>query len=60
MSNIVGVVTTDKTSVAGGAPIFHARNREDLQQIAHLLEKLLDCAAHEIHPDLFIIVNRKP
>lgn len=59
MSNIVGIVTTEKASVAGGAPIFVASDREDLQRIAHLLEKVLDCAAHEVHPDLFIIVNRK-
>lgn len=59
MSNIVGIVTTEKASVAGGSPIFIADGREDLQRIAHLLEKVLDCAAHEVHPDLFIIVNRK-
>ncbi|MFC5531726.1 capping complex subunit for YIEGIA [Cohnella yongneupensis] len=59
MANIVGVITTKQGSVAGGAPIFIAEDREDLQRISHLLEKVLDCAAHEVHEDLFIIVNRK-
>lgn len=59
MSNIVGIVTTKKANVAGGSPIFFADDRDELQRIAHLLEKVLDCAAHEVHPDLFIIVNRK-
>ena len=59
MANIVGVVTTISGSVAGGAPIFFTKDREQLQKTAHLLEKVLDCAAHEVNEDLFIIVNRK-
>ena len=59
MANIVGIVTTIQGSVAGGAPIFYAKERDELQRIAHLLEKVLDCAAHELNEDLFIIVNRK-
>jgi hypothetical protein len=52
------VVTTDRENVGGGAPIFYAANREQLQTIAHLLEKILDSAAHEMNEDLFIIVDR--
>jgi hypothetical protein len=58
MAKIVGVVTTDHNSVAGGAPIFFAKDREDLQKVSHLLEKVLDCGAHQVHEDLFIIVDR--
>jgi hypothetical protein len=58
VANIVGVVTTKQGSVAGGAPIFYVEDREQLQTFSHLLEKLLDCAAHEVNKDLFIIVNR--
>jgi hypothetical protein len=58
MANIVGVVTTKQGSVAGGAPIFYAEDRDHLQTISHLLEKVLDCAAHEVNEDLFIIVKR--
>jgi hypothetical protein len=58
VGKIIGIVTTDKASVAGGAPIFHAVDRESLQKVANMLEKVLDCAAHEVHEDLFIIVDR--
>jgi hypothetical protein len=58
LAKIAGVITTDRKSVGGGSPIFYATDREDLQKVAHLLEKLLDCAVHEVHKDLFIIVDR--
>ncbi|MFC5467792.1 hypothetical protein ACFPPD_03615 [Cohnella suwonensis] len=58
MAKIVGIVTTARESVGGGAPIFIAKDREDLQTVSHLLEKVLDCAVHEVHSDLFIIVDR--
>ncbi|MCD9021224.1 capping complex subunit for YIEGIA [Cohnella silvisoli] len=58
MAKIVGIITTDHGSVGGGSPIFYARDRDDLQKVAHLLEKVLDCAAHEVHEDLFIVVDR--
>jgi hypothetical protein len=58
VAKIVGIITTDQGSVGGGAPIFFTKNREDMQKIAHLLEKLMDCAAHEVHKDLFIVVDR--
>jgi hypothetical protein len=55
---IAGIITTDRNNIGGGSPIFYAKDREDLQKVAHLLEKVLDCAAHEVHEDLFIIVDR--
>lgn len=58
MAKIVGVVTTQKEKIGGGAPIFIASDRDELQSISFLLEKILDCAAHEINPDIFIIVDR--
>jgi hypothetical protein len=58
VAKLVSVITTDKGNVGGGAPIFYAKDREDLQKVSHLLEKVLDCAAHEVHEDLFIIVDR--
>jgi uncharacterized membrane protein YqiK len=58
LAKIAGVITTDRKSVGGGSPIFYATDREDLQKVAHLLEKLLDCAAHEVNEDLFILVDR--
>lgn len=60
MAKLVSVITTDKSNMGGGgAPIFYAKDREDLQKVSHLLEKIMDCAAHEINEDLFIIVDRK-
>ncbi|WP_239614118.1 capping complex subunit for YIEGIA [Cohnella mopanensis] len=58
MARIVGIVTTDHGNVGGGSPIFYASSREQLQRLAHLLEKILDSAAHEMNEDLFIIVDR--
>jgi hypothetical protein len=58
VAKIVGIITTDLGSVSGGSPIFYTKNREDMQKIAHLLEKLMDCAAHEVHKDLFIVIDR--
>lgn len=59
MAKIAGVVTTNQNSVAGGAPIFYVKDREDLQKLAHLLEKLLDCGAHQLHEDLFVLVDHQ-
>lgn len=60
MAKIVSIITTDRGCTgSGGAPIFYAKNTEDLQKVSHLLEKVLDCAAHEVHENLFIIVERK-
>jgi hypothetical protein len=59
MAKISCIVTTNREIVAGGAPIFYAKDRNDLQKISFFLEKVLDCAAHEVHPDLFVVVDRK-
>lgn len=58
MAKIAGVITTNAKNIGGGAPIFYTNNREELQKTAHLLEKILDCAAHEVNEDLYIIVDR--
>jgi hypothetical protein len=58
LAKIVAVVTTTKDEVAGGAPIFIASDRQHLERTAFLLEKLLDCSAHELYETLFVIVDR--
>lgn len=58
MARIVGIVTTIREYVGGGAPIVFAKDREHLETVAQLLEKILDCAAHAIDEDLMIIVAR--
>ncbi|AMA73591.1 MULTISPECIES: capping complex subunit for YIEGIA [Aneurinibacillus] len=54
---ILAIITTDRTHVGGGAPIFYAKQEKELQQIAFTLEKILDGIAHEITPDTLIIVK---
>lgn len=58
MAKIVALVTLKREEVAGGAPIFIVQDRTELEHIAHLLEKLLDCAAHELSDSLFMLVDR--
>jgi hypothetical protein len=58
MAKIVALVTTLKEEVAGGAPIFIVQDRMELERRAFLLEKLLDCAAHELSDTLFLLVDR--
>jgi len=59
VAKIVGVVTTRREYVGGGAPIIFARDEAHLQTIAHMLEKVLDCTAHTVDEELFIIVDHK-
>jgi hypothetical protein len=55
-SRILAVVTTKKESVAGGAPIF-VTDKEQLQQTAFILEKVLDAMVHELNEETLIIVR---
>ncbi|WP_276351675.1 capping complex subunit for YIEGIA [Cohnella caldifontis] len=59
MAKIAAVVTLSKDDVSGGAPIFVAANREELEKTALLLEKTLDCAAHQVNETLFVIVDHR-
>jgi hypothetical protein len=56
-SRILAVVTTKRESVAGGAPIFVTDNKEQLQQTAFILEKVLDAMVHELNEETLIIVR---
>jgi hypothetical protein len=58
MARIAAVVTTRREEVGGGAPIFFVPDGSALKHTAFLLEKLLDCAAHELSESLFLIVDR--
>ena len=58
MARIVAIAAMHTQHVAGGAPIFLARGPEELARMANLLEKVLDCAAHQVNDELFIIVDR--
>lgn len=54
---ILAIVTTSPEKVGGGCPIFYASDKEDLQATAFALEKMLDAVAHEIKPDILIVVR---
>ncbi|APC48422.1 capping complex subunit for YIEGIA [Virgibacillus halodenitrificans] len=54
---ILAVVTTDKTRISGGAPIFICDNRNESEALAANLEAITDGIAHSLSDDLFIIVK---
>ncbi|SEN27531.1 capping complex subunit for YIEGIA [Lihuaxuella thermophila] len=54
---ILAVITTKRDCVAGGAPIFVADTKEEFVRKTFVLEKILDGMAHEIDPDIMIIVR---
>nr|WP_245891185.1 hypothetical protein [Desmospora activa] len=56
-NQILAVIALESTSVGGGAPIFFASDREELEQLSFLLEKILDGMAHQLNPDTMIIVR---
>lgn len=43
--------------VCGGAPIFLAKNEEELEALAFLLEKIMDAMAHDLKNGTKIIVK---
>ncbi|WP_438312953.1 capping complex subunit for YIEGIA [Sporosarcina sp. FA9] len=58
-AEIVAVVTITPEKVqGGGAPVFIAKDHQELQVISLTLEKIMDAAAHEIDVDTLIIVAR--
>ncbi|MBB6674163.1 capping complex subunit for YIEGIA [Cohnella nanjingensis] len=59
MAKIVAVFTSERQEVAGGAPIFIADDPAELQRLANLAEKILDCNAHQLTEGLYIIVDHR-
>lgn len=57
MGKIVAVVSPGPEQVAGGAPIFFAKTERERQDIAFLLEKILDASAHDLKNGTMILVN---
>nr|WP_156807504.1 hypothetical protein [Effusibacillus pohliae] len=54
---ILAIITTSPDTVGGGSPIFYAKDRQELQATAFTLEKILDGMAHEVNPQIMIIVR---
>lgn len=60
MGAIVAVVSTDPRQVGGGgAPFFFVSSGEQCQQVAFLLEKILDASAHDLKNGTMILVDHK-
>ncbi|KIL41530.1 hypothetical protein SD70_06575 [Gordoniibacillus kamchatkensis] len=57
MSKIVAVITVDKEQIAGGAPIFIVRSREEQEQVAFALEKIMNANAHDLKNGLMVIID---
>ncbi|WP_020616697.1 capping complex subunit for YIEGIA [Paenibacillus daejeonensis] len=58
MPEIRAVVTLNREQHGGGAPIFIVDTEAQLQEIAFLLEKILDTSAHDLKNGTFILVER--
>ncbi|MDF2668345.1 MAG: hypothetical protein K0R67_651 [Paenibacillus sp.] len=56
-SGIMAIVTLHPEQVSGGAPIFVVASQEEQQQVAFLLEKILDGSAHDLQNGNLIIVK---
>lgn len=54
---ILAVIAVDPTTVGGGAPIFYARDKDELAEIALLISRIFGAAAHDLNNDVMIIVK---
>lgn len=58
-TKIIAIITTNPENVlAGGAPVFVAKDIDSLQKTSLTLEKTLDASAHEVNSETMIIVAR--
>ncbi|HHU87266.1 MAG: capping complex subunit for YIEGIA [Pelotomaculaceae bacterium] len=55
--SILAVVTVNKDKVSGGAPIFFARNEDELVSISVNLSRILDSTVHELEGGTYILVK---
>ncbi|HEY8426351.1 MAG TPA: hypothetical protein VIK73_10120 [Limnochordales bacterium] len=54
---ILAIVTTDPDYRATGAPVFYARDRDDLERIVLYLSRVTLGSAHEIQPGTLVIMR---
>lgn len=54
---VLAVLTTDRQRVGGGAPIFYARNEEELQRMALYFSRFTQASAHEVAPGTLLIMR---
>lgn len=56
-NRILAVVTLNMDIVAGGAPIFFARNQEEQVKMARYLARTLDAMVHDLENGVYVIVK---
>lgn len=54
---ILAVITTNRSKVGGGAPIFYCDTKKELQFVGANLEAIMDGIAHALSEELLIIVK---
>ncbi|WP_042145694.1 hypothetical protein [Paucisalibacillus sp. EB02] len=54
---VLAIITTNRETVSGGAPIFICKDFDELQKTAANLEAIIDGIAHALSDELFIIVK---
>ncbi|MBE3597736.1 MAG: hypothetical protein IMX02_02665 [Limnochordaceae bacterium] len=54
---VLAVITTDREYRPAGAPVFYARDRDDLERIALYLCRSALATAHEVTPGTLIIMR---
>jgi len=54
---VLAVITLNPEMVAGGAPIFIARNEEEQKRIALILSRVLKGMVHDLENGTYIIVK---
>lgn len=59
LAKIRAVVSIHQDEVRGGAPIFIASDPKKLEEIAFLLEKILDASAHDLKNGTIILVDHQ-
>ncbi|MFX4263682.1 capping complex subunit for YIEGIA [Pelotomaculum propionicicum] len=57
VSNILAVITLNMELVSGGAPIFFARNEEEMEKVAGHLSKILDAMVHDLGNGSYVVVR---
>lgn len=54
---ILAVVTIKEDLVAGGAPIFYAKNEKEQKRLALYLSRILKAMAHDLENGIYILVK---
>jgi hypothetical protein len=54
---ILAVVTIKEDIVAGGAPIFYAKDQEEQERLALYLSRILKAMVHDLENGVYILVK---